>query len=360
MAGLALSCAAWPGRAQDLEVAELGAPDPFLVGTLSPAPDGLGTDMWAGTSAAGAEPLVSAIAERDLSHPAALALSAGVLRTAAAGPEGGGLALTQARARALLALGYPRDAAEVLSKTLGVEDDSGAARLWVEALFWSGARDQACAVAQRAGRNFSEPFWVWVRAGCFAMNGEGRSAELAANLALSADDDQILHAQILALTGARLSAPDPDPTRALSVSLAQAGETALSADIIAALPRAGWASALGDPKLTEAARAQAAWRLARASLGDPAALTEALAGPTRLNGAEAENALKAALARRGADRAGALAALWLDGSEGVRAQALAAALDAAEPLADTIANTPLAPPKIAGAPGSQPPNTPPG
>ena len=120
---------AGPVHAQ-VEVSPLAAPDAF---STAGRETGLPAELWRGTPVEMARTVLPLLAGRPLS-PAAATLARRVLATGASGPEGSraDAGLTGARANALIALGDPVAAGQILERAPGLDRSSVLSRAAAE------------------------------------------------------------------------------------------------------------------------------------------------------------------------------------------------------------------------------------
>ena len=254
LTALALSTTA---LAQDVHVAPLAAPDFFSAGARD---TGLNADLWRGASGQTARAVLPLLAARPLS-PAAQALARRVLATGAVGPEEAGrdAGVAGARIAALIAQGGVKDAATILSRTAGLEQNPVLAQAGAEAALLSGDAEGACAISDRLEAGREEAYWLRLRAYCQLKAGNTGAAQLTYDLAQGQARDAVYGR----LMGARLAgAGDPG-----APSLRNGLDYALTRD-------------LGLPLTGPAAPAVAA-ALAASPAGDALWAVEAGPGPVK-------------------------------------------------------------------------------
>ena len=144
---------------------------------------GLDADLWDGASLGLAELVVPRLGTRPL-PPALSRLARRLLATGARAPAGAGQdpTLAAARAQALIRLGDPRAAFDILSRTAGIEASEPLTRARAEAALWLGEDEAACAAAEalRAGRD--DAWQLKLRAVCHLLAGQDARAQITYDL----------------------------------------------------------------------------------------------------------------------------------------------------------------------------------
>ncbi|WP_340644271.1 hypothetical protein [Phenylobacterium sp.] len=193
-----------PALAQDVHVTALAPPDFFSAGARD---TGLGADLWRGASGQTARTVLPLLAAKPLS-PAAQALARRVLATGAPGPESAGqdASVAGARISALIAQGGVKDAAAILSRTAGLEQNPVLAQAGAEAALLAADDQAACAISDRLVAGREEVYWMRLRAFCQLKAGDSGAARLTLDLAQGQDRDAV-YARLM---GAKLAgAGDP-------------------------------------------------------------------------------------------------------------------------------------------------------
>lgn len=193
-----------PALAQEVQVVALAAPDFFSTGARE---TGLTADLWRGASGQTARTVLPLLAAKPLS-PAAQALARRVLATGAAGPQDAGrdAGVAGARISALIAQGGVKDAAAILSRTAGLEQNPILAQAGAEAALLSGDAEGACAISDRLVAGREEVYWLRLRAYCQLKSGNSGAAQLTFDLAQAQSRDRLYGR----LMGAKLAgAGDP-------------------------------------------------------------------------------------------------------------------------------------------------------
>lgn len=194
---IATACAA-PALAQAPESAPI--PAPVAVSSLA-APDyfsagghdtGLPADLWKSASPDTLRAVLPLLAAKPLS-PAAQALARRVLATGAPGPGSAGQdpVLAGQRVSALIAQGGIKDAAEILSKTSGLDQRPALSQAAAEAALLTNDPDRACALGDALAVGRDEIYWVRLRAYCQLRKGDAGAAQLTFDLAQGVAKDTV-------------------------------------------------------------------------------------------------------------------------------------------------------------------------
>jgi len=160
-----------PRGAAGVTVSTLGDTEGPPTGTLDSTNGGLGSDLWAGSNRADAEALMTQLPMATTIVPIR-ALARRIVLTRAAVPVGvAGQAFMTVRLRSLLDAGLVEDAAG-LAAMAQVRNDPAFARIQAEAILFAGDQDHACGDTTAARLDSSEPFWIELRAYCYAIGGD--------------------------------------------------------------------------------------------------------------------------------------------------------------------------------------------
>lgn len=154
-----------------VEVNSLGSPDGPPIGLLDPTNGGLAGDIWSGSSRSAIEALM---ARMPLATPVASirTLARRILLTKADAPVGDAPhAFQTVRIEALLNAGHVEDAAS-LAVQAQIKDDPEFANVQGEAILLGERTIDACGNATAARLSSAEPFWMQLRAYCFAVSGQ--------------------------------------------------------------------------------------------------------------------------------------------------------------------------------------------
>jgi hypothetical protein len=281
-----------------IEVQELGAVDPFQIGSRSVLPQ----NIWSSSDAEALRVILEALPASDgqgWRHGGAARLAERVLLASGEPPRGGrdNFALAALRADRALSAGRVEQVYQLLERTPRLNQSSALSRLHAETAFALGETEAACRTAEGLLRGRDEPYWLRARAVCLALAGNLPAAELTADLARSSEGGGNFGAYFDALVLDRgLPAARPVSTGlelAIAISLAP------------------------EERITVAEDAPGWLERAAARTGPAITLPEYL-----------DEALEAAMAMEGADRAAALAAIaQQDMDRLIAAEALAARLD---------------------------------
>ena len=257
-----------------VEVGQLRAYDPSSVGLLYDGQGGFPTTLWQGTPRATVEHLLPRL---PASKSATLqALSRQLLLTAADVPQGqaNGPGLLALRVDRLLALGDNRHAADLAKLASPQLTDSDLNRAAVDAFWYAGDDQAACARVPQALRNDRDPIWLEANAYCRVVKGDQEAAAISAGLLREQKlQDPAFFALLAALTGdpgSKLaSLPDPTP---LQLAMLRAAKLPVPGDVVrdgkpaVVTAVAGLAMAAPELRLDAAARAEAYGDLPAAEL----------------------------------------------------------------------------------------------
>lgn len=291
-----------PANAQQpsgaIQVQELGAVDPFQIGSRNVLP----SNIWSSSDADALRVILDTLpasSGQGWRHAGAARLAERVLLASGEPPRGGrdDFALAALRADRALAAGRVEQVYQLLERTPRLNQSSALSRLHAETAFALGETGPACNTAESLLRGRDEPYWLRARAVCLALAGNMPAAELTADLARSSEGGGNFGAYFDALVLDR-GLPSANPVSTgleLAIAMTLAPEERISV-------------AEGAP----------AWlKRAAARTGPAITLPEFL-----------DEALEAAMALEGADRAAALAAIaQQDIDRLIAAEALAARFD---------------------------------
>jgi hypothetical protein len=150
-----------------VRVGDLGTVEGPVAGTLDESAGGLGSDLWEGSDRALAETILRRVPAATPSPSARLLLRSTML-TAAPPPAGRGQGPFNAlRLIKLLETGLLADAADLAR--LIQSRDAETQILQAEAFLYAGRDEDACGDATAARLASAEPFWVELRAYCYAV-----------------------------------------------------------------------------------------------------------------------------------------------------------------------------------------------
>ncbi|MBU6444813.1 MAG: hypothetical protein KGR48_12990 [Alphaproteobacteria bacterium] len=160
-----------------ITVSTLGNVEGAPAGTLGTAQGGLGEDLWSGTPRQTADDLMARL---PIATPVAAVrdLARRIVLTRAAAPMGDAAeAFMTVRLKRLLDAGMLDSAAD-LAAMAKVDGDAGFARAQAEALLFAGRKDVVCTPATATRLASAEPFWIELRAYCYAMSGNDAALSL--------------------------------------------------------------------------------------------------------------------------------------------------------------------------------------
>lgn len=178
-----------PG-ASGITVSTLGETEGPPTGTLDSTNGGLGSDLWSGSSRADAELLMARLPLPTTIAPIR-ALARRIVLTKAAPPFGtADQAFMTVRIHELLDAGLLNDAA-ALAALADVKNDPAFARVQAEALLFAGQQEHLCDDTTATRLDSSEPFWIELRAYCYAMSGDDAALALTQSVmaAQNIDDE---------------------------------------------------------------------------------------------------------------------------------------------------------------------------
>ncbi len=167
------------------------------IGTLS-GTDGLGSEIWAGTSATRAQILLNQIPvgapSRAMGNLVRL-----LLLTASRPPEDarGGDPIFELRLSRTLDAGHIDAVPAMIGQATHLEGTPGIQILRAETILLQGGGAAACTNETAQRFESEEPFWMKLRAYCFAHEGLVPAARLTADLLYDADDEDQLFQDLL-------------------------------------------------------------------------------------------------------------------------------------------------------------------
>lgn len=158
-------------------VSSLGDVEGPPTGTLDSSNGGLGMTLWSGSSRATVEELMSQL---PIVTPIASirALARRIVLTKAALPIGAApRAFMTVRIQSLLNAGLLSDAADLAAIAV-VKNDPIFARVQAKALLFAGQQAHLCDNTTATRLDSAEPFWIELRAYCYAINGNDAALSL--------------------------------------------------------------------------------------------------------------------------------------------------------------------------------------
>ncbi len=134
-------------------------------------------DLWSGSARGELVPLLGKLPLAPTA-PSMLALGRTLLLTRAEAPTGDSPeAFLTVRLKKLLEAGYVEEAGAIAATAI-VPDDPAFARVQADAILLSGRADAACSDATATRLTSDEPFWIELRAYCYAVAGDGAMYDL--------------------------------------------------------------------------------------------------------------------------------------------------------------------------------------
>ena len=193
------------------------------VGTLSGA-DGLGNDMWSGTNGTRAQILLNQV---PIGAPSRAMgdLVRRLLLTAARPPEDsrGGDPIIELRFQRVLDAGLIDALPSMIDQATQLEGDPDIQILRAETILLRGGGMEACGNSTAQRMESGEPFWMKLRAYCFANQGLVPAARLTADLLYdTGDEDELFQALLERRTGNETFSLDgllDEPLSALHLAL---------------------------------------------------------------------------------------------------------------------------------------------
>ena len=165
------------GSSGAITVSTLGNVEGPPTGTLDSAQGGLGEDLWSGTQRQTADDLMEHL---PIATPVAAVrdLARRLVLTKAAAPMGDATeAFVTVRIKRLLDAGMISAAAN-LAAMAQITNDPGFARVQAEALLYAGRKDVICTPATATRLASADPFWIELRAYCYAVAGNDAALSL--------------------------------------------------------------------------------------------------------------------------------------------------------------------------------------
>ncbi|HKD23524.1 MAG TPA: hypothetical protein VKB71_16020, partial [Rhizomicrobium sp.] len=262
-----------PPSNSSIEVNPLGAPEGPALGLLDATTGGMADDIWSGSARGAIEekllrvPLASPVRSiRGLSRKL-------VLTKADAPPGQAPHAFLGVRIQVLLNAGLVAEAAKLAAQA-DIKDDPEFARLQAEAILLGGGPADACGNATLTRNANTEPFWMQLRAYCYAVAGNGDLLEMTRGVMKSEGADDKPFETLLDDVLTHKAAPPGDihePT-AVDVFLMRQAGIPINANLAAKFGLAASVLTLRDAKNPPAARAEAAAQALHAGAATPVEL----------------------------------------------------------------------------------------
>lgn len=165
------------GGTTAVQVGELGTLEGPLAGTLDSSDGGLGSNEWQGSDRAAMVTMLQSVPAATPSATERLLIRK-VLLTAAAPPTGRATgSFNQLRLTKLLDGGYVDDAAK-LALRIQEPNNFELLRVQTDALLYDGRDDDACSDVTSHRLDSAEPFWVELRAYCYAVTHDSGPLDL--------------------------------------------------------------------------------------------------------------------------------------------------------------------------------------
>lgn len=166
-----------PGNTK-VEISGLGGTEGDAVGTLDTGNGGFDASLWSGSSRSTVNALIQKLPATTL--PSLRELERRLLLTRADAPVGDAThAFQTVRLRKMLELGLVDQAGAIALKA-SVPNDAEFARVQADALLYAGPF--ACSDATATRMTSAEPFWIELRAYCYAKAGDSDALELTQNV----------------------------------------------------------------------------------------------------------------------------------------------------------------------------------
>lgn len=276
-AALAASPAAAQVRSQPLTALDLWS--------TSGRDTGLGSDLWRGTAAELARAVTPGLADKPLT-PAFAELARRVMATGAQAPDGGGedRSLAAARVRAILALGDPEAASNLMARTPQVETSEALSRVKAQAALLRGDTRQACETGRALQESRESDWWLRLRAACHAMSDEAAAAQVTMDLWRQQGGRDAAFERLM---GRALGGGGDAPKAVLADPLSYSLSRTLDLDLAGSLGEAPWsvlAAIARDSSAPAGVREEAASRALRGGAVPPEAVRSVFT-PSRAVGA---------------------------------------------------------------------------
>jgi hypothetical protein len=261
--------------AAGVEVNALGSVEGPPAGLMDATNGGLGSTIWSGSPRGliadlmGRMPAATAVS-------AMRALSRRLLLTRAEYPIGESEhALSTLRLQKLLEAGFLNDAG-ILAANLSVKNDPEFARTQAEAILYAGHARDACSDLTATRLNDAEPFWVELRAYCYAAAGDDAALDLT-RAVMQARGIQSDAFDTLLDDAVHHKSKDPgtlDSPNAVKIFLLGQAGLGVDADIAANLGTPANALAMRSEKNDPQDRARAAEKIVRSGAASPRELIQ--------------------------------------------------------------------------------------
>ncbi len=239
-----------------------GVVDGPPVGTLDEAHGGLGPSMWVNAPRGAIEELLGRIPVVSY-DPFVRGLARRVLLTPSESPTGQARrTLVAIRIEKLLQAGLIEDAATIAA-SLQLDNDADFGRVQADALLYGGRDKDVCGDSTAARLTAPEPFWLKLRAYCFAATGDSASADLTRGIidgqGLKDPAFTILMGDVL--SGEKKAPPPGEQWTSLHIYLLRKAGYPVTGAIAGKLGTVANLYAARDPRNTPADRLAAASRI---------------------------------------------------------------------------------------------------
>ncbi|HEX3808728.1 MAG TPA: hypothetical protein VHW02_03415 [Rhizomicrobium sp.] len=247
-----------------VQVSSLGEVDGPAVGLLDDTNGGLGREMWTGSDRGAIEDMLARIPAATPSS-GVRALARRLLLTTADAPSGNiHRSILTIRLETLLNAGMVGEAG-ALAAQAQIKNDPDFARLQADALLYAGRADDACGALTQTRLTSAEPYWIELRAYCYAQSGDGAALDLTRSVMDSQGlDDKAFETLLSDVIAEKANDPGEikDPT-ALDVFLMQKAGVPVNEAVASQLGVAARLAELHDAKNSIADRVAAASKLVR-------------------------------------------------------------------------------------------------
>jgi len=167
-----------PGRAAlTVQVGDLGTLEGPVAGTLDNANGGLGPAAWQGSDRATIVTMLQSVPAVTPSAAQRLLMRKALLTAAPAPPGRSNVSFNQLRLTRLMDGGYVGDAAD-LALRIQAPMNFDILRVQTDALLYAGRDTDACSDVTAHRLDSAEPFWVELRAFCYAVTGDTSTLDL--------------------------------------------------------------------------------------------------------------------------------------------------------------------------------------
>lgn len=166
-----------PSQRGAVTVAPLGASEGAPAGTLDSTNGGFDDDLWSGMDRDEANGLLLRMPS-DTRVPALRSLARRLLATKAVSPTGASQhAFLTIRLQKLLQGGFINEAGAIAA-TADVPDDAEFARVQADAILYANRASDACGDVTKTRLTNADPFWIELRAYCYAITGNAGLLDL--------------------------------------------------------------------------------------------------------------------------------------------------------------------------------------